>query len=378
MKFQLLLLGLVITCSACAQERNPSLPTEKAPVYKSSSFNLSDFLPYNPNLEKKIDSVFALLDDTAKVAQLLMPAIGPYGEEEATIRRLVEQRKIGGILLLNGTKEQFTAWVQEFDSINGVKGNLPYLYSADAEPTLFNRKIKNTPTVQKAAEMTSIDEVIEATRLISDELNAIGINYNFSPVVDVSANKTVGYRGFGKEEKNIVPWSAAFIRETQNQNIIATAKHFPGHGLVSGDTHKSLQMIDGELKEVKNYPPLIEAEVLSIMIGHLAVSNNKKFDTKGAPATVSKKIVTDLLKKEMGFQGLIVTDAMNMGGVTQVENAELRSIEAGCDIALMPYKFDQAFEDIFNAYQNKKDFEKRADESIRKIIRMKICLGLID
>src|SRR5690606_29247693 len=118
----------------------------------------------------------------------------------------------------------------------------------------------------------------------------------FAPVLDMSSNATVGYRGFGSNPENITPWSNAFIATTQSHNIIATAKHFPGHGLVSGDTHKALQMIDGELKEVNYYPPTIEAGVTSIMIGHLAVKNNPQFNTEGMPATTSSKIVTDLLR----------------------------------------------------------------------------------
>ncbi|MBU2020219.1 MAG: glycoside hydrolase family 3 protein, partial [Bacteroidetes bacterium] len=213
--------------------------------------------------------------------------------------------------------------------------------------------------------------------IISKELNQIGINYNFAPVVDQSSNSTVGYRGFGKNPENIVPWSDAFNQVTQSKNIIATAKHFPGHGLVSGDTHKSLQVINGELKELKNYPPLIEKGVLSIMIGHLAVENNPKYNTQGAPATTSKTIVTDLLKKELGYKGLIVTDAMNMGGVTAVPQCEVAAIEAGIDIVLMPKDTKKAFNDILKRYQTDADFRARADESIAKVVRMKVCLGLV-
>jgi beta-N-acetylhexosaminidase len=367
---------LSISLSACGQSK---ITKEKATEISGPiEFHLNDYLGSRTELDQFVDSLFKTLDDTAKVAQLIMPAIGPYGEEEATIFRFAEERKIGGILLLNGTKEQFTKWVNAFDSINVSKGSVPYLYSADAEPTLFNRKIKNTPTVKKAAELKTQAEVVEMTKIISDELNQIGINYNFSPVVDLSTNKTVGYRGFGQNPENIIPWSNEFIQVTQNANIIATAKHFPGHGLVSGDTHKSLQVIDGELKETKYYPPLIEKGVLSIMVGHLAVMNNPKYGTEGLPATISTKIVNELLIKEMGFKGLIVTDAMNMGGVTSFKQAELRSIKAGCDIALMPKNTDKAFQEIHTAYKvNEENFKARADESIKKVIRMKVCLGLI-
>jgi beta-N-acetylhexosaminidase len=346
-------------------------------VYKQEGFNLEDFLTENPYLAKKVNEIYETIDDTARVAQVIMPAIGKYGDEELIITNLVSSRKIGGLLLLNGSKDQCISWVGKFNEINGKNGALPFLYSADAEPTLFNRKIPGTAIVKKANEITSIDEVNSTAKIISKELKEIGINYNFSPVVDMSKNSTVGYRGFGKDPTNIIPWSAAFIRTSQNMEVVTTAKHFPGHGLVSGDTHKALQVIDGELKELFIYPKLIENGVLSIMVGHLAVQNNAKYSTEGLPATISNKIVTNLLKDSLKFKGLIVTDAMNMGGVTNFKNAELRSIEAGCDITLMPQNTARAFDEIYKKYLSDSAFKKRIEESAKKVIRMKVCLGLI-
>lgn len=372
-------LGLAAT--ACSQKTPAnSINSERATdelTYKQDNFNLQDFLTDNPYLDKKVNDIYQIIDDTARVAQLLMPAIGKYGDEEFTISNLVATRKIGGLLLLNGSKDQCKLWVKKFNTINQEKNALPFLYSADAEPTLFNRKIPGTVLVKKANEISSLEEVNKTAEIISKELKEIGINYNFSPVVDMSKNSTVGYRGFGKEPANIIPWSSAFIKTSQNMNIVATAKHFPGHGLVSGDTHKALQVIDGELKEVATYPNLIEDGVLSIMIGHLAVINNSKYNTDGLPATISDKIVTNLLIDSLKFKGLIVTDAMNMGGVTNFKSAELRSIEAGCDIALMPQNTSKAFSELFEKYQSSVEFKKRVEVSAKKVIRMKICLGLI-
>jgi beta-N-acetylhexosaminidase len=363
--------------SACAQHED-IVQEKKAAMKVHEKFTLNDFLSDNEKLDSVVFNTLKNLDDTAIVAQLLMPAVGRYGDPETTIDFLVRKRMIGGLLLLNGTKEQCTSWVKKYNSITDTLLNLPFLYSADAEPTLFNRKISGTPLVKKANEIQSLSEVEEVAQIISSELNQIGINYNFSPVVDMSTNSTVGYRGFGKNPENIIPWSWAFIEKTQTMNIIATAKHFPGHGLVSGDTHKSLQVIDGQLQEIKNYPPLIDKGLLSIMIGHLAVKNNDVYDTKGLPATISKSIVTDLLITEMKFKGLIVTDAMNMGGVTTFPKAERRAIEAGCDIVLMPQNTAQAFEDMILKYRSDAQFKARVDESAAKVIRMKVCLGLLN
>ncbi|MFK7786227.1 MAG: glycoside hydrolase family 3 N-terminal domain-containing protein [Crocinitomicaceae bacterium] len=375
---RLLFIALSVLFSACGQESTEATAEVIEPKEVDlGPIDLNSFLTDRTDLSKKVDSVFKTLSDESKVAQLIMPAAGRLGHSEERIKYLIDNNYIGGILLLNGTKQQFTDWVVEYNHRAENLGQLPFLYSADAEPSLVNRKITGSKTVKKANQVTSEEDVLAVTKSISDDLNEIGINYNFSPVVDQAKNKTVGYRGFGTDPKNIVPYSKVFIEQTQAQNIIATAKHFPGHGLVSGDTHKSLQMIDGELKEVKYYPPLIESGVLSIMVGHLAVTNNEKYGTNGLPATISKIIIQGLLRDSLNFKGLVVTDAMGMGGVVKVPNADVRAIAAGCDIILMPKDAEKAHKAISEKYKSDPEFTETVNESVKRIIRMKICLGLI-
>jgi beta-N-acetylhexosaminidase len=377
-KYLLVPLLFTFLFQSCAQnEPTKKIITKRVQPTVKVEFKLSDYLSENKDLDTEVEKVFATLDDTAIVAQLIMPAVGRLGETESTIKKHIQKRIIGGVLMLNGTKSEFKTWIAGFEAMNDSLGNLPFLYSADAEPSLVNRKIIGSTPVKKANELTTIDEVKTVAQVISDELNAIGINYNFAPVVDMSPNKTVGFRSFGAVPANIIPWSDAFIQETQNKNILATAKHFPGHGLVSGDTHKSLQMINGELKEIGNYPTLIEHGVLSIMVAHIGVKNNPKYDTKGMPATTSEVIVKQLLREEFGFKGLIVTDAMNMGGVASIPQCEVKAIAAGCDIVLMPIDAKKAHSDILKKYKTDADFKKKVDASAKRIIRMKIALGLL-
>lgn len=358
--------------SACAQTPSTKLPKH------TTKFKLADYYSQNTELDEEIKRIYRTLDDTAIVAQLIMPAVGRYGQTDATIQSLIKSRVIGGVLMLNGTKDEFTKLIKRYEFMNDSVGNMPFLYSADAEPSLVNNKIKGSTVVKKANMITSEEEVTAVANTISKDLNQIGINYNFSPVVDMSSNSTVGYRGFGADPKNIVPWSNAFITASQNHQILATAKHFPGHGLVSGDTHKSLQVIDGELEEIHNYPPLIENNVLSIMVAHIAVKNNPKYDTKGLPSTLSKEIVTDLLRDSLGFKGLIVTDAMNMGGVSSVPNNSVLAIAAGCDILLMPVNAKKAHAEILAKYHSDEVFKKQVQNSAKRVIRAKLCAGLLE
>lgn len=354
-----------------------SLMISKSSFAQEQKFSLQDYLTSNEALEKLVLSTFEKMDDTARVAQLLMPAAGRLGESNEKIERYIKKRLIGGVLLLNGSIESFSKMVQDFNALNKKHGGLAFLYSADAEPSLVNRKITGSTVYKKANEIKNIEEVRKSAQIISEDLKKIGINYNFAPVVDMPPNKTVGYRSMGTHEDSIAPWAKEFIRISQELQIIATAKHFPGHGYVVGDTHEKLVFIDGEMREVKNYPDLIQNGVLSIMIAHIAVKNNAEFNTQNQPASISHKIVTELLRKQLQFQGLIVTDAMNMGGVANVANASRKAVEAGCDIVLMPLDVEKSHKEILEKYQIDEIFKARVDESVKRIIRMKFCLNII-
>jgi beta-N-acetylhexosaminidase len=339
---------------------------------------LEMFFSSNQQLESKVDSIYWQLSNKEKVAQMIMPAVGKHGKPVSEVIDLIKQRKVGGILLLNGAKAEFSQLVATLDSIGELYGNLPFLYSADAEPSLIRYKIKGCASVPKANEHQSEIEVIKTAKSISSDLVDIGINYNFAPVVDQgNMNAAITNRSFGSNVDSISLWSNAFIQVSQQMGVIATAKHFPGHGLVHGDTHEKLVYIDGLLQEVVNYESLISGGVLSIMVGHIAVKNNPKYGTDGLPATCSKKIVTNLLKEELKFKGLIVTDAMNMGGVRNVTDCGMRAVDAGCDILLMPIDENKEIQTILAKYESSESFQCRVEESVKKIIRVKICLGIL-
>ena len=341
----------------------------------AQDFTINDFYSDNPELDAKVEEVFNKLYPGERVAQLIMPAIGRLGDSDKKIDSWVKDKRIGGILLLNGSKEQAIAWVEKYNQMNKEVGSIPFLYSADAEPSLINRKITGTKVVKSANKMTTKTEVIRAAKSISEELNEIGINYNFAPVIDMSPNKTVGWRGFGQVPDSVIPWSNAFITETQKHNVIATAKHFPGHGYVVGDTHEQLVHIKGEMKEVKNYPPVIANDVVSIMIAHIAVEENEKYNTNGLPASVSKEIVTDLLRNDLNFKGLIITDAMNMKGVSNIKDADIKAIEAGVDILLMPLDAGKAHQAITEKYIKDAAFKRKVDTACKRVIRAKLCVA---
>lgn len=343
----------------------------------STPYSLNDFFRYHPQLNEEVEALFDSLSEEARVGQLIVQAAGRLGKPKAEVVRLVNNQQVGGILLLNGEKEELTALAKELDSLSMASGGLPLLFSADAEPSLVNRKIAGTRPSPKTNRLEDAAQTRAIARQISEDLKDIGILHNFAPVVDISPNNAaIGNRTFGNDSARVVPLSNAFIQASQEAGIAATAKHFPGHGLVQGDTHHKLVYIDGEMQEVSLYQPLIDSGVISIMVAHIAVENNE-YATDGLPATCSPAIVSDLLKGNMGFRGIVVTDAMRMGAVGAIPHGPLKAVQAGCDMILMPDDEPEMIQDVLAAMEEDPAFRRQVDISVKKILRLKLCLGVI-
>src|SRR5690606_22216296 len=220
----------------------------------------------------------------------------------------------------------------------------------------------------------------EDARIMASEiaslLNGMGITQNYAPVCDYGYNKEIiNSRSFGGNEMNIGTLAVEFIKATQDNGVVATAKHFPGHGNVSGDSHNKVVYINGELDELSIFKEAIDGGVISVMSGHIAIKNNSNYNTNGLPATLSSDILEGLLREELGFKGLIITDGMNMGAVTKINNASYKAFLAGCDLILMEPDERGLHSDILNG-MNDPAIKSRVDESVKRIIRAKVCLGL--
>ncbi len=344
------------------------------------TYELSQFFDEDSVLDHKVEQTFLSLTDKQRVGQMIVNAAGEYGWPKEVILEMVRNQELGGVLLLNGQIEEFQQIVRECDAIVENTGGLPLMYSADAEPSLINRKVRGTPKIPATSDLDSIQQVKQVAINISKELINIGIHQNFAPVLDVSTNNAaIKNRSFGSKLEEIVPLAKAFALTTQEQGIVATAKHFPGHGLVEGDTHSKLVYIDGSFPELSAYPPLIDSGVISILVGHIAVKNTGSFDTNGYPASCSEVIVQRLLKDSLGFKGLVVTDAMNMGALKEIPKANLKAMQAGCDVILMPGDTKaqaQLITDALALMKEEEAFRQSVYESVRKIIRLKYCLNL--
>lgn len=368
-------LGILISASAlvgCSEAKHSEEPvlTET----QAESYSLQHFYSSNEELDRAVNDVFSSLSERERVAQMIITSLGKLGKPYAAVEPLIKSRSIGGVIFLSGDPAQFKKDIQ---GINELSAAWPLIMSMDAEPSLFNRRMPGTPEMKPTAELTSQEEIEGAVAVINKTLHDVGFHHNYAPVIDVSPdNEAIGNRTMGGDSATIVPLATAFVEATQNDQVVATIKHFPGHGRVQGDTHKKLVFIDGELTEVSIYKPLIEAGALSVMVGHIAIENNEAYNTDGMPSTLSRNVVTDLLREEMNFDGLIITDAMNMGAVQAIPNSSLLAAKAGCDLILMPPDEIGSIESILQEMSTDQDFKQQIEDSVKRIIRLKLCLGM--
>lgn len=361
-----LLSALLLLFVISAQAQNPS-------------FTLADFYEQNALLDFKTDSTFYALTEQEKVAQMIIGSAGELGKPDAKVEQLIKDKMIGGVILMKDSKMEHKMRVAKFQELARQTETLPLLFSADAEPSLLNSRIKGSQKVGKTINIQTTAQCDSIVKIINSELREIGIHQNYAPVLDIGPdNAAIQSRSFGRDKHKVIELCQQFSQSSKEGGILATVKHFPGHGLVKGDTHKQSVYIDGDLQELDNYRPLIDDGALSIMVAHIVVKNNLQYQSDGLPATLSRTIVTDLLKNELGFKGLVITDALNiMKAVTIYEDAPLMASKAGCDLLLMPIDEGKVMKSILAEMEKDELYKEQVYQSVRKIIRMKVCLGLI-
>jgi len=224
-------------------------------------------------------------------------------------------------------------------------------------------------------------------RISALESRAIGVHWNFFPVADVNsnpANPVINIRSFGEDPKQVGDFVAAYIRGAHEGGMLATAKHFPGHGETATDSHLGVAEVTGDRArlEAVELPPFkraIEAGVDAVMVAHVTVP---ALDAEpNRVATTSKAIVDGLLKEEMGFKGIVVTDALDMAGLTRlyakdIGRAAVESFKAGNDVLIIPANLDASYRSMLQAVRSGEIDRQRLDQSVRKILEAKASLGL--
>lgn len=331
------------------------------------------------------DSVLSSLTLEEKIAQLMMIRTFSnknaefYSKTEATIRKF----NIGGLCFFQGGPVRQAKLTNRYQKA----AKTPLLIALDAEWGLGMRldSTYSFPYQMTLGALRNNELIYEMGALVAKQLKMIGTHINFAPVADVNnneANPVINSRSFGESEWDVAQKSIAYMQGLQDNGIIATAKHFPGHGDTDTDSHFALPVIKHSrerLDSIELYPfrLLIERGIDAVMIAHLLVTSLDS--TPNTPTTLSKKVVTDLLKTELGFKGLVVTDALDMKGVTENHRPgeiELKAFIAGNDILLLPQDVEAAITEIKNAVDTGLITEAMIDERCLKVLQYKEKAGL--
>lgn len=227
------------------------------------------------------------------------------------------------------------------------------------------------------------EKAYEIGKHLGKGLSDLGFNVDFAPVADVltnDSNTVVKKRSFGENPEVVKKMSANVARGLKSEGILATYKHFPGHGATAQDTHAGFAISDRTLDELLQaellpFADAVKEDIPMIMVGHIDCT---KIVNNHTPASLSKIIVTDILRKQMKYDGLIITDALNMGAIYKYYSsaeAAVEAVMAGNDLLLMPYDFEQAYNGVLNAVRSGKISEERINQSVEKIIERKQALN---
>lgn len=387
----ILLLLLVTNCSTTKTTNMAqiSLPKDDLaheelyiPHIKSERKN---FFPDTEAETRWVDSIFNQLTFTEKIGQLFM--VAAYSNKDAThiaeIEKLITENKIGGLIFFQGGPMRQVKLTNRYQSLSKV----PLFIGIDAEWGL-NMRIDSTfrypfnMTLGAIKDLNLIEKVGES---MGKESKRMGIHFNFAPVLDINTNPKnpiIGYRSFGENKVNVTEHAIALMNGAQKQGVFSTGKHFPGHGDTASDSHSTLPVVNASLEHIDKvelypYKRMFDEGLKSVMVAHLNIPSLEP--REGFPSSVSYNVVSNLLKGELGFDGLIFTDALNMKGASNFRkpgDLDLEAFQAGNDILLFAENVPLAVEKICMAYQDGLISEDRIAESVKKILRYKYKAGL--
>lgn len=332
-----------------------------------------------------VDKTYKNLSQDEKLGQLFIIALYTNKGEDYInqVRNIVVNDKIGGLILMQDDAAREINLVNEFQQ----KSKIPLMIGMDAEWGLFQRiaTAHKFPWAMTLGAIQDKNLVYQMSAKIAEDCHRMGINWDFAPVVDVNTNPNnpiIGNRSFGSEVSNVINSALSYSNGLQDNNILAAIKHFPGHGDTSTDSHLDLPVVSHNLDrlnsiELAPFKALMDKGIGGVMVAHLYVPSLES--GKGIPASVSKNIITGLLKDKMGYKGLIITDALNMGAVAnKYKPGELDALafKAGNDIMLFSQGVSEGKKLIQKAIDNKEISQSRVEESVKKILLTKYFLGL--
>jgi beta-N-acetylhexosaminidase len=323
-----------------------------------------------------------------KIAQMIVSSVIPAefienSSESKRLTRLCKDSKIGGFIFFKGNASQYAHLSNYLQNLSET----PLLISADFERGTGMRVTDGTlfPNNMAIGAAGNYDLAYQMGKSIAEETRALGIQQNYAPVCDVNNNPDnpiINVRSFGEDPVLVSKMSEAMIKGLQDGNVIATAKHFPGHGDTKIDSHNDLPVLNFDINrlnqvELVPFKNAIDKNVKSVMIAHLSFPELE--NKANVPASLSQNIVQGLLIDKLGFKGLVVTDALNMKGITKyfsTSQVATMCVNAGIDLILMPADEEASITAIENAVGTGSISEERINRSVEKILSAKEWLGL--
>ncbi len=331
------------------------------------------------------DSVLKTMSVDQKIGQLFMVAAFSNKDKKHTdyISNLVKTHHLGGLCFFQGSANGHVTLINKYQS----EAKIPLLISLDGEWGL-DMRIDNTIGYPYNMALGAIRDdklLFNMGKSVAEQYKRLGIHIDFAPVVDINTNPknpVIGNRSYGENKYNVSQKAMQFMKGLQSEHIIGSAKHFPGHGDTSQDSHKTLPTVDLSQSRIENielypYKELIKNGLTGVMVAHLSVPSLES-DTS-LPTSLSENVVTKLLKEKMKFKGLIFTDALNMKGAANFAKPgqiDLKAFEAGNDMLLYPEDVSAGIKEIKAALKSKKVSTERLDYSVRKILKAKYWVGL--
>lgn len=332
-----------------------------------------------------VDSKYNSMSLEERLGQLFMVSVASDQNKVATdkIAELIKSEHIGGVIFSTGGPVRQARLTNAYQKTSKV----PLLIGMDAEWGLSMR-LDSTYAFPYNMTLGAISDngiVEKVGKQIGKHAKRLGVHINFAPDVDININPKnpiIGSRSFGEDRDNVTEKGVAFVKGMESAGVLSSGKHFPGHGDTATDSHKALPVIDfpkSRLDSIELYPykKLIEAGVSSIMVAHLEVPALEL--KEGLPSSLSEQIISGILKEQMGFKGLVFTDALNMRGVADTGrngDVEVKAFLAGNDMLLMPTEVTKAKEKLAKAYKRGKITEERLASSVKKILMAKYKAGL--
>ncbi len=363
-------MAALLSCGRAAVSQCDSV-TENSDAYGEA---VSDLTADALNMA---DSLLASMSLEQRVGQCFMPTIFSRCDS-VTLSHLedyINRLQVGGVVLLKGDLHSAAEM-----SVKASNAPVPMFTAIDAEWGLGMRLVDapNFPRNGRLSAEADEDMLFDYGREVARECRRVGINMVLGPVVDVVENPrgVIGSRSFGSDPKRVADLGVAYARGVESGDVLSVAKHFPGHGSPTGDSHKTLPMIGRSLHQLDSidlYPfrSYIDAGLSGVMVGHLAVP---AIDPQALPAAVSPVVIQDLLREELGFKGLVLTDALNMGGA--VGHGAKSAFLAGADIVVGPGDTGREIADVVEAVKRGEIEEGVIAEHCRRILFYKSLLGL--